>query len=164
MNSDLTTFTPHSPTLLSCARALARLIPPIIIHLLIGARVSHALRTNDIELGLNGNYDGTVHIRRDAEGRMTFEDNQIADPVTLLQLLHDSGKANLVTVAGSGGEFNNLVDAYDAVPVNGIVLVYPGEYTMPAPLILGAKGCSFIAFDARATTLTLAEKIGRAHV
>jgi ethanolamine utilization microcompartment shell protein EutS len=44
------------------------------------------IQTNVVELGYESNYDGTVMIQRDASGRMTFRDNEVATPVTLAQL------------------------------------------------------------------------------
>lgn len=120
-----------------------------------------AIQTNEVELGLASSYDGTVKLRRDAEGRLVFVDNQVTTPVTLGELLSGAGGAfaNAVTVAVSGGQHADLASAYAAVPDGGIVLVYPGTYAFPTQLVLGSKSCAFVAFDSGATTLDLAAPI-----
>lgn len=45
-----------------------------------------ALQTNQVEIGRNSNYDGTVKIYRDDAGRMLFLDNEVGTPVPLSAL------------------------------------------------------------------------------
>ncbi|MCX7017111.1 MAG: hypothetical protein NTW86_31870 [Candidatus Sumerlaeota bacterium] len=42
-----------------------------------------AVKTNSVELGRDGAYDGRVRIERDASGRMTFIDDTLTSPVAL---------------------------------------------------------------------------------
>lgn len=136
-----------------------RLALAIILIIAALGSPAFAIQTNEVELGRDSVYDGSVKLRRDAEGRLTFVDNEVTTPVTLEQLVAGSIVAlgNTIVVAATGGQHDNLTDAYAAVPENGVVLVYPGEYAFASQLALGAKGCSFIALDARATTLQIAD-------
>lgn len=114
-----------------------------------------AIQTHKVELGFGGAYDGLARIERDAEGRLTFTDAQNGDAVTLSQLVGTGAQANTIIVAKERGQFDNLSQAYEAAPENGVIVVYPGEYTLDEPLTLGAKSCAFIALNARATRLVI---------
>lgn len=47
----------------------------------------HAIETEKVDLGLAGNYDGTVRIERDSMGRMIFRDHEVTTAVPLSDLL-----------------------------------------------------------------------------
>lgn len=53
---------------------------------LLCASTLFAIQTDELEIGNDGNYDGTVRVYRDANGEMVFIDNNIASPVTLSEL------------------------------------------------------------------------------
>lgn len=73
----------------------------LAILLLAGlAGKAHALKTNELELGNDGLYDGAVAIQRDPVGRMLFRDTQVTSPTSLWVL---QGKAlSHATLSGLG--------------------------------------------------------------
>ncbi|MCH8333445.1 hypothetical protein IIC65_05880, partial [Candidatus Sumerlaeota bacterium] len=58
----------------------------ISMLLVLGPLLLLGVQTNVVEIGRNSNYDGTVKIQRDAQGKMTFVDNEITTPVLLSEL------------------------------------------------------------------------------
>lgn len=65
----------------------------ILILLLIGNIVSIgvALKTDKVEFGINGAYDGAVYIQRTDAGELVFKDTSITTPVVLSTLSKKSG-------------------------------------------------------------------------
>jgi hypothetical protein len=61
---------------------------PFVLFVLsiLFAAPSLAIETEEVSLGIDGNYDATVLIYRDANGGMVFIDNSVASPVTLSEL------------------------------------------------------------------------------
>jgi hypothetical protein len=67
------------------------LLPFLIFFMLTGSLPCLAIQTNEVEIGRDSIYDGTVLIRRDAAGAMVFQDNQVSTPVALLSLVQSKG-------------------------------------------------------------------------
>lgn len=122
-----------------------------------GVGLLPAIQTGRVEIGNGGNYDGTVMIERDGDGRLVFSDNEVAAGVTLGELIPNAGFGNLVTVAEAGGDTDDLVDAYDRVTSGGVILVYPGTYVLGQALVLGEKSCSFVGLDPARTVVSVEE-------
>lgn len=84
----------------------------LIAIVLLAAGISLAVQTNEVEVGRNSNYDGTVTITRDASGRMTFIDGENVTPVTLSQMF--------------GSDINSL-DAADGNPSDVVFVDSSGK-------------------------------------
>jgi hypothetical protein len=59
----------------------------VSVAFLLAAGAAVAIQSQQVELGLDGDYDGTVSITRDEEGRMVFQDQEVATPTPLSALL-----------------------------------------------------------------------------
>lgn len=66
--------------------AILRVIATVVALAALAPRPARAIQTAEVEIGLAGNYDGTVRVTRDGSGRMTFADSEHVTPVTLGEL------------------------------------------------------------------------------
>ena len=73
----------RSKDYLKTDRSRRLFIPHAVIIFAWAIGSSLGIETNKLELGFQSNYDGTVHIDRDAQGRMTFTDSEVTTPVLL---------------------------------------------------------------------------------
>ena len=76
------------PSVLNSRASRRRTARFVVISMLLalGPLLLLGVQTNVVEIGRNSNYDGTVKIQRDAQGKMTFVDNEITTPVLLSEL------------------------------------------------------------------------------
>lgn len=65
----------------------ALLVWAVTLLLILCAVRAHGLEAQEVDFGLDGAYDGTVRITRDAEGRMLFSDAEVEAAVSLQALL-----------------------------------------------------------------------------
>ncbi|MCD6384294.1 hypothetical protein J7M23_00810, partial [Candidatus Sumerlaeota bacterium] len=65
----------------------------ILIILLLGnvVSVSVALKTDKVEFGIGGSYDGSVYIQRSETGELVFKDTSLTSPVVLSTLSKKAG-------------------------------------------------------------------------
>ena len=86
----------------------ARLAGLIALLALCLASASHAVKTNNVEIGRSSVYDGQVNISRDAQDRMTFQDTDLTVPVTLSSLTQRSNSLFLAFPAFFSNDYLHL--------------------------------------------------------
>jgi hypothetical protein len=68
-----------------------------VLLAVLAAAPALALKTADVELGLDGVYDDQVHVRRSSAGALTFQDTQVTSAVSLLSLTQLTGAHGSLT-------------------------------------------------------------------
>jgi hypothetical protein len=67
-------------------RSIVSIVFISILALIFAAPAARAIQTGEVEIGVDGAYDGAVRITRDGAGRLVFSDAEVPDPVSLFTL------------------------------------------------------------------------------
>jgi len=74
----------------------------LVLFVLLAPGMAPALKTNQVEFGKDGAYDGHVTISRDVSGNMVFKDDFLTSPIALATIAH--GVRNHGELSGLGSD------------------------------------------------------------
>ena len=73
----------------------------LVLFVLLAPGMAPALKTNQVEFGKDGTYDGHVTISRDVSGNMVFKDDSLTSPIALATIAHGVRNHGELTGLGS---------------------------------------------------------------
>ncbi|MCX6999259.1 MAG: hypothetical protein NT106_03025, partial [Candidatus Sumerlaeota bacterium] len=79
-----------------------RMVTLLVLFVLLAPGMAPALKTNQVEFGKDGAYDGHVTISRDVSGNMLFKDDSLTSPIALATIAH--GVRNHGELTGLGND------------------------------------------------------------
>lgn len=78
-----------------------RMVTLLVLFVLLAPGMAPALKTNQVEFGKDGAYDGHVTISRDVSGNMVFKDDSLTSPIELATIAHGVRNHGELTGLGS---------------------------------------------------------------